>query len=696
MKKSTLESLFESSEEYIPVYDEKDNEILDENLKDLGQKFFNNVKSWAKKVVRNGKFFVKKIGKNFFMMFKQGKEYGVLDTGSQKVAARWTKATKTNNHQAFFINEKVFRGKKNVKAESSFIDLLSSELLLERSPEEIQRLAAQGIEQHRDRIGDVEDPDDDDLTQMTDQGSETGKVDFDELYEILSEVAFSLKFRNSYEQDIPSLLLMGPPGAGKTSVMKKFAKDYNMNLKILEISSLYKEVIGGFPTLEKVLRTGIDPSKLEKEEINNMRSDLYQTTVKITQTDILPPSGDSGRWLLFLDEFNRDEAKMGAAMNLILTGNIGTTYKLPLKTIVVAAGNLGKDIDGVKVATIDSAVWDRFNRKVRLDYDWLGWAKYADYENAEMTDEDGNEVKMGPKVSSLDLFVRKKTQEEGTDDWIVELAQFDPDEEARLTPRTISKIDAAVKHRAIQDWKDDNIVGKHDKEYYEKNYKKKGYVSPQEYYLNTNQWRDRYLPNILTTVIGPKGGKMARDVLQSYQTSKRELTEVSPEDALLNWTTIRQKSKKVSKTTRMSFMEQAGKILDRFETKESLKSAIDAKYPDEEIMEAVDGKPFFYVAANIHNFFKDTKTGPEDIAAFITKHLSATESYQKWQELDDNKKNNMEEFRELEKKNVLVGVVKALLMVSKEFKQAWSLAGAGEDDEVENVEESLRNIFGRL
>lgn len=695
MKRYTLDSLFESNEEYIPVYDKNDDEILDENIKDLGQKFFNNVKAWARRVVKGGKFFVKQIGRKFFMMFKRGREYGVLDTGSKKVAAKWTKSKKTYNHQAFFINEKVYRGRQNVAAESTFVDQLGAELLIERTPEEIQKQASAGLSGMRGTIGDIEDPGDEDLEPMTGEGAQTGRVDFDELYEIMSEVAYDLRFRRSYSDDIPSMLLMGPPGAGKTSVMKKFARDYGMKLKILEISSLYKEVIGGFPTLEKTLRQGVDPEKLSSEEQGYLRDELYNTTVKITQSDILPPSEDGGKWLLFLDEFNRDEQKMGAAMNLILTGNIGTTYKLPLKTVVVASGNLGKDLDGVDVATIDSAVWDRFNRKLKLDYDWLGWAKYADYENDEFTDDEGNTVKMGPKVAAINAFVLKKTQEEGTDNWTIDLSQFDPDAEGRLTPRTLSKIDRQVKVAAMQDWDEDTLVGQHDKKFYQDKYKKKGFSSPQAYYLHVNQWNKQYLPKILTDVIGPKGGSVAMDTLQSYQTAKRELTEVSPEDAVLNWTTLRKQGTQISKTVRSSFMSSAADFLEQYGTVSKLKNAVEEKEPNEEFLKQVKGNIPMYVAANIANFFLDTNTGPEDIAAFITENLAQTDGWKKWQKADDEK--DKEKVDKLRKNNAVVAVTLALLSISKDFKDAWALAmDAKEEEETKEVEESLKQVFGRM
>lgn len=695
MEKYTLNSLFEENKDYIPVYDEKGDEILDEGLKELGQKFFKSVKSWARKVAKGAKFFVKKIGKNFFMMFKKGKEYGVLDTGSRKVAAKWTKSRKSYNHQAFFINEKVYRGRKNIAAESKFIDQLGSEILLERGPEEIQKMASKGLSGMRGSIGDIEEPGDEDLEPMSDEGAQTGRVDFDELYEIMGEVAYSLKYRNSYKQDVPSMLLMGPPGAGKTSVMKKFAKDHGMQLKILEISSLYKEVIGGFPTLEKTLKQGMDPDKLSNEEKGYLRDELYNTTVKITQTDILPPSEDGGKWLLFLDEFNRDESKMGAAMNLILTGNIGTTYKLPLKTVVVASGNLGKDLDGVDVAKMDSAVWDRFNRKLKLDYDWLGWARYADYENDEFTDDSGNTIKMGPKVAAINAFVLKRTQEEGVDNWTIDLSQFDSDAEGRLTPRTLSKVDRQIKLAAMQDWEEDNLIGKHNKKFYQDKFKKKGFPSPQAYYLHVNQWKDKYIPKIMTDVIGPKSGSVAMDVLQSYQTAKRELTEVSPEDALLNWTTLREQGTEISKTVRTSFMTTVADLLEQYSTVTKLKNAVEEKEPDDEYIKRLNNNIPLYVAANIANFFIDTNTGPEDIAAFITEHLANTNSWKKWDKADNEK--DKEALKKLKKNNALVAVTTSLLDASDDFQDAWALAkDVKKEEETKEVEESLKQVFGRM
>lgn len=680
MDKYDLNSLLESNDDTIKVYNEKGEEVLNEAVKDLGQKIFNQVKSWAKKLVSGAKFFVKQIKKSIFIMYNKGREYGVIDTGSKKIAAKWTKARKGYNHQAFFINPKVFKGKRNVAAEGSFIDMMSSELLLERTPEEIQKQTAGELSGMAGTIGDIEEPEDDDLESVTGMAGETGAVNFDELYDILNEVAYSLRYRTSYSQDVPSMLLMGPPGAGKTSVMKQFAKDKGMKLKILEISSLYKEVLGGFPTLEKTLKQGIDPSKLKDQDKDLLRDELYQTTVKIQQTDILPPSEDGGKWLLFLDEFNRDEDKMGAAMNLILTGNIGTTYKLPLKTIVVASGNLGKDIDGVPVAKMDAAVWDRFNRKLRLNYDWLGWQKYAGMENAEFTDEEGNTTEMGPLVQSIKAFVLKKTQEERTDDWTLELSQFDEDADGRLTPRTLSKVDRQVKLAAMQDWEEGDIAGKHDKEWYEERYEKQGFPSPQAYYLHVNQWRDQYLPKIMSDVIGPKGGAVVLDLLNKYSTVKKELTEVTVDRALLNWMGLRQGGKKkISKTVRTNFMSEVPGMLEEIGTVSKLKSRVQELTPDEKALDTVDKDYAMYVAVNIHNFFKDTKTGLEDAASFVDS-LVSTESYEKYLSTEPKKKEKML------KSNALVAVLTRLVEASPLFSEAFATVAEAAEEETETEE----------
>ena len=70
---------------------------------------------------------------------------------------------------------------------------------------------------------------------------------------------------------------------------------------------------------------------------------------------------------------------MNAAMNLLLSGSIGTVYFLPLKTLVLVAGNIGAaggsgDIE--EVATMTPAMITRLNFVVRYESSGTETAEY--------------------------------------------------------------------------------------------------------------------------------------------------------------------------------------------------------------------------------------------------------------------------------------------------------------------------------
>jgi hypothetical protein len=224
----------------------------------------------------------------------------------------------------------------------------------------------------------------------------TAKVSIGDLRHILKELLFSVTIRDSYSQPIPSLLVLGFPGGGKTSLIDAFAEGNNIQIHKMEIASIYKEILGGFPVVEKYLEAGKtldDVAKDSPKEAEEFNQNL-KTKVALKAVDIFPEE-DGKIHIFFLDEFNRDAEKMAAAMNLILSGSIGNQYTLPLKTITIASGNLGEDIDHVKVQQLDSATFDRFNAKVMLDRNAADALKFAGAQEVRtaVRDKDGNIVK---------------------------------------------------------------------------------------------------------------------------------------------------------------------------------------------------------------------------------------------------------------------------------------------------------------
>lgn len=333
----------------------------------------------------------------------------------------------------------------------------------------------------------------------------TAKVEIENLADILSEFLYALNWRKSYSQPVPSLLLLGFPGGGKTSLINSFGRG-RFKVHVLEIASIYKEVLGGFPVVEDIYK---DPETLRKfnEHVAEIRGkDTLEGEVQVEEEDgtvrtkavsmkaaDLFPEEDGRTHIFFLDEYNRDAEKMAASMNLMLSGSIGTQYHLPKRTIVIASGNLGENIDRVKVARLDSATFDRYDAKVLLSRNVQRSLEYSrasttyggeEGVSRELPDElrldqidtvetekiDKYKIDMGGLVSSLDIFFNTMIEKYGPElmgkGWEKDLslkpleteyvsdADYGDDEEMtyQITPRTVDKINTRLKNRAMRDW----------------------------------------------------------------------------------------------------------------------------------------------------------------------------------------------------------------------------------------------------
>lgn len=672
-----------TSEDKIVPVSRLNEEQLDEALKDMiskAKKWLQSVGQKIQSKLKGAKLFLQKVGQKILPMYRQGKEViGVVDPKTGKSVM---KATTKGFHRTVLLNHKLIANESK--------DILGKLISEIKSKSDIEKITSREIDDIGQAAQDVEDAPDDALDYVNE-----ARVDFDDLYQILDDTAFGLKYRTSYKQDVPSLLLMGPPGAAKTSVIKQFAKNRGMKLKILEISSLYKEILGGFPIVQKVLKPGaaVDLSDDEKTKLGEEYKDLE---VKIKSSDILPPSGDSNPWVLFLDEFNRDSDKMGAAMNLVLTGNIGTSYYLPLKTIVVASGNLGEDIDGVNVADMDAATWDRFNRKTLLTYDWIARAKFGEGDDEFGGDEDeeqGSEkvdkeyfekvtkTKMGGDPSIVKNFMLRTTKEEGQDDWTINLKQFNPDAPStRITPRTLSKLSRNMKVAALKDWEEDNLVGSHDKEWYEKEAKKKKFPSAPAYYLHVNQLHPRYFREIARTTFGPDAGDTITQMFTQFQKTKQETTTMSVEDVVLKWTAIREDGeKKIPSQIKNEFAMRLPVFLDNIGTKAKINKMIKDAGIDLSEYDFEKGDEHIWAAVNIHNFIKDSGLGL-DLATGVAKELAELRAPTQSDGEDDDKKKKPVKKKPV-KKELLDDILAYLIDESDIFNEAWNtVADALESD----------------
>ncbi|HEX5622857.1 MAG TPA: MoxR family ATPase [Sulfuricurvum sp.] len=149
------------------------------------------------------------------------------------------------------------------------------------------------------------------------------------------------------ESKIPTFL-WGPPGIGKSSIIKQIAKDGGMECIDLRLSLMDPTDLKGIPFYDKEVHQALwaPPSFLPRE----------------------------GRGILFLDELNSAApAVQASAYQLILDRKVGE-YTLPEGWAIVAAGN--REGDRGVVYRLPSPLANRFvhiEMEVSVE-DWRSWA----------------------------------------------------------------------------------------------------------------------------------------------------------------------------------------------------------------------------------------------------------------------------------------------------------------------------------
>jgi hypothetical protein len=144
------------------------------------------------------------------------------------------------------------------------------------------------------------------------------------------------------------LFLWGPPGVGKSSVVRQIAESKKLELIDIRASLLDPTDLRGIPTVENGMAKWCPPSFL--------------------------PRDPESKGILFFDELNAAPALVQASLyQLTLDRRIGE-YELPRGWRIIAAGNRAKD--RAVVFRMPSALVNRF---VHLEYeadfdDWRDWA----------------------------------------------------------------------------------------------------------------------------------------------------------------------------------------------------------------------------------------------------------------------------------------------------------------------------------
>ncbi|MEO0144156.1 MAG: MoxR family ATPase [candidate division WOR-3 bacterium] len=173
------------------------------------------------------------------------------------------------------------------------------------------------------------------------------KIEIDKLKLLLKAILERIKNGEKTAKDYPAIFIWGPPGVGKSSIIKQLGEELNIEVIDLRLSQL---------------------------DVPDLRGLIYPKGDKAVWLvpEFLPRENKLG--ILFLDEINLANASVQAtAYQLILDRRVGD-YKLPDKWLIIGAGN--REQDSNIVEDIAPPLLNRFIH-FEVDYSFSAWEKWA-------------------------------------------------------------------------------------------------------------------------------------------------------------------------------------------------------------------------------------------------------------------------------------------------------------------------------
>ena len=159
------------------------------------------------------------------------------------------------------------------------------------------------------------------------------------------------------------ILLMGPPGIGKTQIMEQIAKECHIGLVAYTITHHTRQSAIGLPFIEKKKYGGKTYSVTEytmSEIIASVYDKMEQTGLK--------------EGILFIDEINCVSETLAPTMLQFLQCKSFGNQKVPKGWIIVAAGNppeYNKSVREFDVVTLDRL------KKIDVEENYEVWKEYA-------------------------------------------------------------------------------------------------------------------------------------------------------------------------------------------------------------------------------------------------------------------------------------------------------------------------------
>lgn len=159
------------------------------------------------------------------------------------------------------------------------------------------------------------------------------------------------------------VLLMGPPGIGKTQVMEQIAKECGIGLVAYTITHHTRQSAVGLPFI-KEKQYGGEKFSVTEYTMSEIIASVYE---KMEQTGIR-------EGILFIDEINCVSETLAPTMLQFLQAKMFGNQKVPDGWIIVAAGNppeYNKSVREFDVVTLDRI------RKIEVEEQFDVWKEYA-------------------------------------------------------------------------------------------------------------------------------------------------------------------------------------------------------------------------------------------------------------------------------------------------------------------------------
>lgn len=170
------------------------------------------------------------------------------------------------------------------------------------------------------------------------------------------------EYRIPIEKQRP-LLLIGPPGIGKTAIMEQAAKECGVNLVSYTITHHTRQSAIGLPFLSK-REYGGKQETVTEYSMSEIIASVY---------DQIEKSGVQ-EGILFLDEINCVSETLAPTMLQFLQYKTFGTHRLPDGFVIVTAGNPPQYNKSVR--EFDLVTLDRI-RRIEIQEDLGTWKKYA-------------------------------------------------------------------------------------------------------------------------------------------------------------------------------------------------------------------------------------------------------------------------------------------------------------------------------